>query len=67
MYFEFHLKVKDEGGGGAVNQDFSIGLIARNACCDTGESRTSLLESYVSKVDMLYTHLLLLLRKLHLQ
>ncbi|RCV24714.1 hypothetical protein SETIT_5G107800v2 [Setaria italica] len=41
MYFEFHLKVKGEG---AVDQDFS-----------KGEPRTLSVESYLSKVDMVYT------------
>ncbi|TVU25086.1 hypothetical protein EJB05_27566 [Eragrostis curvula] len=52
MYFEFHLKIL---GDGVLDQDFSKGLIERNACCDNGESRTLSLESSLSTVTMLYT------------
>ncbi|CAO2199568.1 unnamed protein product, partial [Urochloa humidicola] len=50
MYFEFHLKIK---GMGAVDQDFSKGMLVRNACTDTPRRpRTFSLDSWLSTVEM---------------
>ncbi|GJN06507.1 hypothetical protein PR202_ga24238 [Eleusine coracana subsp. coracana] len=54
MFFEFHLKIKSEG---AVDQDFSKGLIERNAVCDSDALHRNLsLQSCQSNITMRYAH-----------
>ncbi|CAO2170643.1 unnamed protein product [Urochloa humidicola] len=54
MYFEFHLKVK---GDGAVDEDFSKGLVERAAYRDTlGIPSTFTQESYLSTVELMCMH-----------
>ncbi|WVZ92136.1 hypothetical protein U9M48_038223 [Paspalum notatum var. saurae] len=54
MYFEFHLKIK---GKGAVDHDFSKGVRICNVTGDAhGQLRALPLESFLSRVDMMYTH-----------
>ncbi|TVU51684.1 hypothetical protein EJB05_03125, partial [Eragrostis curvula] len=52
IFFEFHLKIRGDEG---IDQDFSKGLLVCEGCCDTRESRTLSLESWLSTVEMLYT------------
>ncbi|WVZ92148.1 hypothetical protein U9M48_038235 [Paspalum notatum var. saurae] len=57
MYFEFHLKIK---GKGAVDRDFSKGVRICNVTGDAhGQLRALPLESFLSRVDVMNTHLLL--------
>ncbi|XP_006659801.1 uncharacterized protein LOC102706676 isoform X2 [Oryza brachyantha] len=52
MYFEFHLKIRDDGG---VDKDFCKGLREHNAICYTRKPMTLSLESCLSTVDLVYS------------
>uniref|UniRef100_A0A0D9XAR2 DUF6598 domain-containing protein n=1 Tax=Leersia perrieri TaxID=77586 RepID=A0A0D9XAR2_9ORYZ len=52
MYFEFHLKIKGDGG---IDKDFSKGLLDHNVICYTKQPVTLSLESCLSIIEFVYT------------
>uniref|UniRef100_A0A0D9X442 DUF6598 domain-containing protein n=1 Tax=Leersia perrieri TaxID=77586 RepID=A0A0D9X442_9ORYZ len=52
MYFEFHLKIKGNGG---VDKVFSKGLQEHNAISYTRKPMTLSLESWLSTIDLVYS------------
>ncbi|CAN6253696.1 unnamed protein product [Urochloa humidicola] len=52
MYFEFHLKVKGDGG---VDEDFSKGYLEHSAVCHSQQPTTTFLYSCLSTIELVYT------------
>lgn len=52
MYFEFNLKIRDDGD---VDKDFCKGVREHNAICYTKQPMTLSLESCLSRIDFVYS------------